>query len=329
MNTHREHRRGRPRRLDLLQPSIDQHDPTGELLVVTEATGEERGMLSVAELLARRDRINAHLIGVDRSTTDVAAPTPEAVSDLHSAEQRRLLTRTREELNRAVGRGAYWSIDAALGDVVTVVSEEVRKGHTRLVLVALQDPGEDRVRAADTLVNIASAVDIPILAVPRHLELLPTRVVVATDFSSASIRAARTALSVLGPRGSMSLVHVEPMIDYDALGHPTWREESAEGVSRLFEELRRELDHEAHRLPTLHRRRTSVVKETILLRGEPSALILEYAAQHGNDLIVIGTRRVAAGDTLPLGSVSMAVLRAARAAVLLAAPAPPSLAAAR
>ncbi|HKN68255.1 MAG TPA: universal stress protein [Gemmatimonadaceae bacterium] len=329
MNTHREPRRGHPRRLDLLQPGMAQHDPTGELLVVTEATGEERGMLSVAELLARRDRINAHLIGVDRSSTDVAALTPEAVADLHAAEQRRLLTRTREELNRAVGRGAYWSTDAALGDVVAVVSEEVRKGHTRLVLVTLRDPETERLRAADTLVSLASAVDVPILAVPRHLELLPTRVLVATDFSRASIRAARTALSVLGPRGSMSLVHVEPAIDYDALGHPTWREESAQGVSRLFEELRRELDDEAHRLPALHRRRTSVVKETILLRGEPAPVILEYAAQHRNDLIVIGTRRVAAGDTLPLGSVSMGVLRAAQAAVLLAQPLSSSLAEAK
>lgn len=323
MNTHREHRRGRPRALDLLQPGMAPHDPTGELLVVSEGTGEERGMLSVAELLARRDRINAHLIGVDRSSTDVAALMPEAAADLHAAEQRRLLARTREELHRAVGRGAYWSTDATLGDVMTVVSEEVRKGHTRLVLVALSDPGQERLHAADTLVNIASAVDVPILAVPRHLELLPTRVLIATDFSSASIRAARTALSVLGPRGSVSVVHVEPVIDYDALGHPTWREESAEGVSRLFDELRRELDDEAHRLPTLHRRRTSIVKETTLLHGEPAAVILEYAAQHRNDLIVIGTRRVAAGDTLPLGSVSMAVLQAAHTAVLLAPPASP------
>ena len=325
MSTHREHRRGRPRPLDLLQPGMAPHDPTGELLVVTEATGEERGMLSVAELLARRDRINAHLIGVDRSSTDGAALTPETVADLHAAEQRRLLARTRDELTRAVGRGAYWSIDAALGDVVTVVSEEVRKGHTRLVLVTLCEPGAERARGADTLVNIVSAVDVPILAVPRHLELLPTRVLVATDFSSASIRAARTALSVLGPRGTMSLVHVEPVIDYDALGHPTWRRESADGVSRLFEELRRELDDEAHRLPTLHRRRTSIVRDTILLRGEPATVILEYAAQHRNDLIVIGTRRVAAGDTLPLGSVSMAVLRAAHAAILLAPPGSPTL----
>ena len=83
MSTHREHRRGRPRPLDLLQPGMAPHDPTGELLVVTEATGEERGMLSVAELLARRDRINAHLIGVDRSSTDGAALTPGLTEFLH------------------------------------------------------------------------------------------------------------------------------------------------------------------------------------------------------------------------------------------------------
>lgn len=320
MTTHREHRRGRPRRIDLLHARDAHHQPSGELLVVSEGTGEERGVLSVAELLARRDRINAHLLGVDNASPHTSALTSEDSADLRAAQERRLLTRTRQLLHRTVGRGAYWSTDATLGELVSVVSNEVRTGHTRLVLVALRDHGADRVRAADTLITIANGVDVPILAVPRHQELLPTRVLVATDFSSGSTRAARTALSVLGPRGHVSLLHVEPAIDYDAQGHPEWRTESEEGIARLFEELRRELDEEAHALPALYRRRSSVVKDTILVRGDPASVILRHATQQRNDLIVIGTRRVAAGDMMPLGSVAMAVLRSAHSAVLLARP---------
>ena len=325
MTTHREHRRGRPHRIDPLHTSGARHESRGELLVVSEGTGEERGVLSIAELLARRDRINAHLLGVDSASRDVPALTPQDSSDLRAARERRLLARTRQLLHGTVGRGAYWSTDATLGELVSVVSDEARTGHTRLVLVALRDDGADRVRAADTLVTIADGVDVPILAVPRHQELLPTRVLVATDFSSGSIRAARTALSILGPRGQMSLLHVEPEIDYDAQGHPEWRAESEEGIARLFEELRRELDEEAHALPALHRRRSSVVKDTLLLRGEPAPVILRHAVQHRNDLIAIGTRRIPAGDTMPLGSVATAVLRGAHAAVLLARPGSPSL----
>jgi nucleotide-binding universal stress UspA family protein len=199
---------------------------------------------------------------------------------------------------------------------VDVLSAETRKGHTRLVLVALP---EGATRPVDRLIAIATAVDVPILAVPAHQERLPTRVLIATDFSNASSRAARAAVALLGPRGHLSLLHVEPEIDYDALGHPGWRRASADGIAELFDGLRHELDEEARR-SSVPRRRTSIVKDTVLLHGEPAPTILDYAAKHRNDLIVVGTRRVPAGDTLPFGSVSLAILRDAGCAVLIAPP---------
>jgi nucleotide-binding universal stress UspA family protein len=203
-----------------------------------------------------------------------------------------------------------------LGELVDVLSEEMRKGHTRLVLVALP---EGPTRPIDTLIAIATAIDVPILAVPRDQQRLPRRVLVATDFSTASARAARAAVSLLGPGGHLSLLHVEPEIDYEAVGHPAWRHASADGIAGLFDELRHELDEEARR-SSVPRRRTSIVKDTVLLHGEPAPTILEHAARHRNDLIVVGTRGVRAGDTMPLGSVSLAILRGARCAVLVAPP---------
>jgi nucleotide-binding universal stress UspA family protein len=110
---------------------------------------------------------------------------------------------------------------------------------------------------------------------------------------------------------------VEPEIDYTALGHPTKRHAS-QRIARLFEELRHELDDEARHASVPRHRRTSVVRDTVLLRGEPAPTILDYAATHGNDLIVVGTRRVRAGDTLSVGSVAVAILRGAPYAVLVA-----------
>jgi len=186
------------------------------------------------------------------------------------------------------------------------LSDETRKGHTRLILIPLPEVGERRLRAADTLVAIARAVDVPILAVPRHQELLPTRVLVATDFSRASTRAARAALSIVGPRGHVTLVHVE-------------RRASGERSARLLAELRHELEETwQSRVP--RRQRRSIIKDTVLLGGEAAPTILDYAATHRNDLIAVGTRRVWPGDTIPLGSVSMALLRGARSALLIAQP---------
>lgn len=315
MTTHQLRHRGRPGRLDVLHSRAAHHEPTGGLLVVVEGSGDERGVLDVAELLARRDRINAHLIGVEMPAPD-AAPTSEACADIRAAQQRRLLSRTRQVLHGAVGRGTFWSTAAALGELVDVVAEETRQRHTRLVLVALPGGGTRRV---DALIAIASAVDVPVLAVPRHQQCLPTRVLVATDFSAASARAARTAVSLLGSRGHLDLLHVEPEIEYDALGHPDWRRASADGIAELFDQLRHELDGAARRVNLPHRR-TSIVKDAVLLYGEPAPTILDYASKHRNDLIVVGTRRVAGGESLPPGSVALSVLRDARCSVLIAPP---------
>jgi nucleotide-binding universal stress UspA family protein len=314
MTTRRQRHRGRARRVDLLHARAVRSEQTEELLVVIEATGNERGVLSVAELLARRDRINAHLVGVDEPS-DATGLTPQESADIHAGRQRRLLNRTRQLLHRAVGRGAYWSTDAALGRLVTVLSDEARKGNPRLVLMALPEPGAKRLRAADALVAIVNAVDVPILAVPRRQELLPNRILVATDFSRASTRAARAAVSVLGPRGNLTLLHVH------AARKPGSGPSSAEGVARRFEELRCELDEEARTSIAL-RRRTSIVKDAVLLRGdEPAPAILEFAATHRHDLIAVGTRRLPTGKSAPLGSVSTAVLRGAQCAVLVGQPA--------
>jgi nucleotide-binding universal stress UspA family protein len=313
MTGHRRANRGRPKRVDLLHSRAVRHERTEELLVAIEGPHDARGVLSVAELLARRDRINAHLVGVDNPSSRAAALTSEDRADLREGQQRRLLNRTRQLLHRVVGRAAFWTTDVALGELVTVVADESRKGDTRLVLVALQDLDGRRRSSIAEIVAIAHAVDVPILAVPRDQELLPTRVLVATDFSSASTRAARASISVLGPRGHLSLLHVEPEIeDTDS------RQPSGKGIARLFDKLRRDLDVDAHASAALHRRRTSIVKDAVLVRGDPAATILDYADTHEHDLIVIGARRAPADDASPFGSVSTAVLHGAQCGVLVA-----------
>src|SRR2546430_12511803 len=147
MTTRRQPHRDRARGADLLHSRAVRAEQTEELLVAIEATGDERGVLSIAELLARRDRINAHLVGVDEPT-DTTGVTPQEAADIHAGRQSRLLNRTRQLLQRAVGRGDYWTTDAALGSLVTVLTDEVRKGNIRLILIALPEPGPKRLRAA-------------------------------------------------------------------------------------------------------------------------------------------------------------------------------------
>src|SRR3982750_1371532 len=104
------HRPSRP--LDLLSDRRSLGAGHG-LLVAVENTGLERGVLSVAELLARRDQINVHLIGVSNPVTRSRALTTEERADLTEAKLRRVHRTTRQLLHTTVGRGGDWGIEAA------------------------------------------------------------------------------------------------------------------------------------------------------------------------------------------------------------------------
>jgi nucleotide-binding universal stress UspA family protein len=317
MPTLGKHRREAVQRADALdgRPSLKDTDA---MLVAIRETNGIHGVLNVAELLARRDRINAHLIGVaerrkpanDRLTT----AEREAV---HENTRRRLRALTKRRLHQTLGRAVYWSTDAALGSLTSVLAHETRRRTPRLILLAANEASTSRRRDAQSVLRTVNALNTPVLVVPSHQDLLPTRVLVATDFSAASKRAALAALSVMGPRGRLILVHVEPGTEPDPRSHSPRRDATAQRVARHFRELCGELEAEVQRHPRASRPHTTV-KETLLLRGDPASVILDCAAQRKSDLLVLGTRPLTKSGAMPRKSVTMSVLVNCGCAVLVA-----------
>ena len=307
----RRARSQRSRALDLLW---DRRSPrTGNgVLVAVENTGLEQGAMSVADLLARRDQITAHLVVISDSVNARHRLTPQERTDLTEGKLRRLQRSARQLLHNAVGRGGYWTVDAALGTVPRVLAEEAKKRRPKLVIVTLEDSSDERLRRVEKLIHVATATDGPVLAVPAHQQQLPTRVLVPTDFGRASKRAAQASLSLSGKGAQLTLLHVEPELDYDALGHPEWREANVEGVEKLFVQFRHELQESA----AATEGQGSLTIDSRLLRGEPARAILDYAESDSSDLIVMGVPRVP--HPIRPESVAMAILRDARSAILIA-----------
>ena len=364
MSIDRIHDERRTPTADRLSPQRPSGAATGGLLVAIDDQSDSLGVFSVAELLARRERANAHLVGVAAMPqADLPARlTIDEREALLEHQRDRLRKRTKRRLHNAVGRAVYWSTDAALGALPEILAEQAGRRRPQLIVLALnQLQDASRLRDAEGVMRVADAVDVPVLVVPPHQELLFERALVATDFSSSSARAARMALSVMAPRGQLAVIHVEPDIDFEARGHAGWRDANAKGVVQLldvgrdadppyfvmeyiargslaqhleragrlplgstvaiFEEIRQMLDEEGH--PNQPGR--SVVARTISLHGEVASAILDYAVRHKCDLIALGGRRIPDDGSLPLGSVSLAVLLAARCAVLIAPPEPRSV----
>ena len=103
---------------------------TGGLLVAIDDQSESRGVLSVTELLARRERANAHLVGVAAVSELPDTLTMDEREALREHQRVRLRNRTKRRLQNTIGRGVYWSTDAALGALPEILADPSRSSTT-------------------------------------------------------------------------------------------------------------------------------------------------------------------------------------------------------
>ena len=289
----------------------------GPLIVVGDEGHAASGALHVAELLARRDRVNAQVIGFVRP---VGAPVWAAVdvdpSALEDGRRRQHRERLRRRLHRTIGRGAHFSIEVVTGSPAPLLAAAARERGAECILVGLAEPGADDRRASeDAVLQLTSVADVPVLAVPPDQLRLPRHALVAMDFSESSRRAVRAAVRLLAPAARLTIAHIQPDADLRPFGGDGWVEIYERGVAMLLEEVA-----DAARMAN------DLMVETVVLKGEPAAALLDFAERARCDLIASGTQGASPLERHVTMSVSAALLRGARRAVLIAPPAESSLA---
>lgn len=134
-------------------------------------------------------------------------------------------------------------------------------------------------------------------------------IVVPVDFSGTSEDVIRALREIAGPESEVHLVHVAP----EPLQQPWAVEAPGIDISGLrttwVESARRRLAELA--LPSAGH----VVRQVLV--GSPAAEIVDYARQHGADLIAMGTHGYGPVRRFLLGSVADRVVREASCPVLL------------
>ncbi len=293
------------------RPRSDGRALAAPVLVAFDERHPAEGALHVAQALAQRDHVNAHLVGLGRPLAFPAALVLAA--DLEAVEEARrqqLLQQVRRTLQEAHGIAAFWSTEAALGPPAMVVSSIARARRSALIVLGIPRIGDpDRSACEDSALQVIRTAPVPVLTVPPDVERLPRRALVAIDFSTASRRAAAAALGVLGSPAAITLAHVQPDVDFTVLGRPGWDAIYASGRDALFRELTTELGTAS-----------DVTIETVVLHGDPARALLEHAEQGSYDLVAAGTEGLAPVDRQLVGSVSTGLLRGARSMVLIAPP---------
>jgi nucleotide-binding universal stress UspA family protein len=210
--------------------------------------------------------------------------------------------------------GTRWNSSVRLGQPAAEICEAARETDATMIVVgASPHRRARRVVAGKRAAQILHRSESPVLSVVPWLKGLPSNVIAAIDFNSASIRAAELAASILDDGGSFTLVHVIP----PNLIFP--QTNSADQLLRdaILTELNKTAD-------VLRKQSGRNLKfGTILLNGDPVDEVLRLAGRHGADLIAVGTRGGSFMQRTLVGSVATEIFHSALCSVL-ASPPPPA-----
>jgi hypothetical protein len=287
----------------------------GPLLIAAGSDNPPQGALRLAEALARRDRVNAHVLAVVPPLSASVSTLASLGTDLERCELDEYLrdkahSRTRGRVHKSVGLAWFFSTSAEIGPVGATVAASVQARSAAYVLAGLAPADtEARRTTAATASHMAMEAGVPVLAVTPDVEHLPDSALVVTDFGAASIRAARAALPLLAEGGSLTLAHVVPALQAPRSGEP-----AAVATKPATDVLRRLADD----LGDVE----DVTVRIATLEGDPLSVLAEWVPQF--DLIALAATSQAepnAAEPNAEGHLASAVFRHARGSVLIAPPA--------
>jgi nucleotide-binding universal stress UspA family protein len=178
-----------------------------------------------------------------------------------------------------------------------------------LIVLGLGKHGKlARLFGAETAARVCRRSPAPVLAVDQHAKGRPKSAVVAMDFGSSSVRAAREALELLDDGGTLHLVHVRWALDGKPLRDEAWERTYALGVEQGFARLLSQLVRPGIRV-------TSEMKLGGILET-----ILKVIKDRDADVVAVGSHSQNVVDRVLLGSTAANLLRAAKCSVLVAPP---------
>jgi nucleotide-binding universal stress UspA family protein len=297
--------------------TIPEVDIAGRaILLATDGSPSAASATRLAQVLADERHARVHvLVVLDMRRSAIPPPldlalqvADEVVGPGVHAEQEAAV---RRGLAATLGREVSWPVRMGVGVPAGAIVHEAERIGAALIIMGLRRHSKaDRVLNDETTLNVIRTSSCPVLGVAPGLEKLPTRVLSALDFTSASVSAAATARALMASGGTLSLAYVPPLDMYspddgEGIIH-------ALGVHAGFEQLSRGLGRDELTVDHL------VMHHE--LRRPVSELLLECADAGPTELIAAGSARPSRVDRWLLGSVSTDLIRDGRCSVLVVPP---------
>ena len=284
-------------------------------LLATDGSAEAAGAASVAGALARQRGTAVRSVTVLEWPSDPGAglePTAATVAPADSRgggyHEERLKESVLRQLKELIGDETASAATFVRGRAVPMIVHEAEISGASLILLGLyRHDAVDWLSGAETALRVARTSPVPLFAVTPSLRRLPRRIVVAIDFSPASVRAAHQVFSLAADGARLILAHVRPPVS--ERDHDDHNAHYELGVGSVMSRL-------VNSLPAVPRLNV----ETVSLEGEPVAQLRDFAIRSDADLIVLGSNRHAFVTRLMLGSVTTELIRSANTSLFVVPP---------
>jgi nucleotide-binding universal stress UspA family protein len=286
-------------------PERPVHRRPTALLVATDGTPQSDAAIALARLLPLGDQREVKVLTVvDHAPIPWGTVDRSLVMDYERGLHQEAQDKATAQLERLGDKN--WPVEVRSGDPATTIAALAKESRSRIVLVGLGGHGVTaRFFGNETALRLMRVSHVPVLAVESKLRELPKRIVVAMDFSEASIEAARLALEIAAPGATMTLVHVVPW-DRKEYIPEHWFKEHEASVAAQLTRVTGWLDPGSK--CRMHQK---------ILYGRPGPSLLACADELDADLIVAGTHGRGILGRMLGGETVAKLVRGARRSVLV------------
>lgn len=278
---------------------------TSTIVLATDGTSQSKQAIELARFVSTRTKSDIKVLTVvDQPPVPWGALDSVIAVDYERGLKAEALNTVKRQI--ASFGDSKWPVEVESGDPAETITAKAKGCDAKLVIVGLGGHGgTSRVFGSETALRLARVSETPVLAVEPHLARLPRRMLVAMDFSEASIEAARLALELADESGSMVLAHVVPWKRTPNVPDEWVRTHEASVSAQL-----------SRVIGWLNRKRGFRIGQRILY-GRPGVTLLKYAEELDVDLIATGTHGRTAVTRLLGGQTVDKLIRGARCSVLV------------
>ena len=291
-----------------VRPAFERPSPQTKppvLVLATDGTSQSDPAIEFTLALSKRRDIDVRVVTVvDNKPIPFDGVDVQLLADIEQSLERDAVATVTHQVT--LGGDESWPISLESGNPAARIAGFAEKSGASMIVLGLGGHGVGaRLFGSETALRLVRVSGTPMLAVAPELRNEPRRILVAMDFSEASIEAARLALDLADRKATMVLAHCVPWTRNEYVPEKWFRSHEV-AIAAELTRVARWLDAEK-KFRISHR----------ILYGRIAPTLLAYAEELGADLIVAGSHsrslmaRVLAGQTVTK------LIRGARCSVLV------------